>query len=72
MFQDYNIIHYTATLLYTRDRCSSLTRPLSQIFIYVNKCSTHRQLVWDISQVYLVLTHKLFITRGINRCMLVK
>ena len=39
------------TALYTRDHCSkSLTRPLSQVFTYVNKCPTHRHLVWDIRQ----------------------
>ena len=56
---------------YTRDRCSkSLTRPLSQVFTYVNKCPIHRHLVWDISYVFssIVITHKLFINRGINRC----
>jgi len=45
--------------LITRDRCSnwlkSLTRPLYQVFTYVNKCPTNHHLVWDISQWYLVL-----------------
>jgi len=51
------------------------TRPLfSHVFTYVNKCPTHRHLVWDISQSikFIVTTHKLFINRDINRCMLVE
>ena len=50
------VLHYNAVIgvhgeknaLYTRDGCSkSITRSL---FTYVNKCPTHRHLVWDISQ----------------------
>ena len=38
------------------DRCSkSLTRPLSQVFTYLNKCPTYCHLVWDIKSGYLVL-----------------
>ena len=57
------------------------TRPLFKIFNatsftcfhYVNKCPTHRHLVWDISVFsFMVITHKLFINRGINRCMFVE
>jgi len=37
-------------VIYMRPLFKISTRPLSQVFTYVNKCPTHNHLVWDISQ----------------------
>jgi len=39
------LLHYNAV-----DGVHWQSRPLSQVFTYVNKCPTHRHLVWDIRQ----------------------
>jgi len=39
-------VHGKKRVIYTRP----WFKPLSHVFTYVNKCPTHRHLVWDISQ----------------------
>ena len=50
------------------------TKSLTLSHSYINKCPTHRHLVWTSVSVFsfMVITHKLFINRGINRCTLVE
>ena len=60
--------------------CIIYTRPLFKLIKVVNATSLpgfhiRKQMVWDISHSVFsckVITHEIFINRGINRCMLVK
>ena len=55
------------TTLYTCDRClnwsESLTRPLYQVFTYVNKWPTHPFVMGhqSVYSVFIVITHKILI-----------
>ena len=70
-------LHYKAVVgVHTHDRWSNwsklLTRPLYQVFTYVIEPT----VIWYGTSVgvfsFIVITNKIFINHGINRCMLVK